>query len=411
MDANDKQQGGGPEDPTTPMGEGPQAPPPPPQDPPAPEAEPKPRRLFRSRDDRVIGGVAGGLGRYFNLDPILFRIGFVALAFLGGAGLLLYLAGLLLLPSETSDGSQPTPSANRSALVIVGVVALLIVAWPFLLGGGVFVAAVLVPISALAIAGVLVWWLVSGEGPSGEPRDIALRATLGIGILILSCCVAIGGAFAAAAGGGTVVAIVLIGAGVALAAGAFLRPVRWLILPAVLLALSAGGVAAAGVTTADGVGEQYHHPTSPSDLRDSYELGVGQLDIDLRDIDLPPGDTPLKIEMSMGETRLAVPTDVCVATRADVGMGEVQVLGRSNAGVDVNYEELPTAPPGVSRLVVDAEIGFGHLEVRDADDPAFDFDGYDRSWDRFDRGFDQGFDEFDRDRNANAACTAGSDAR
>ena len=190
-----------------------------------------PRKLLRSRDDRVIGGVAGGLGRYFDLDPILFRIGFVALAFLGGAGILLYLAGLLLVPSETGPDGAPAPAANRSVLAIVGVVVLLIVAWPFLLGGGVFVAAVLVPLSALAIAGVLVWWLVSGEGPSGEPRDIALRAALGVGILILSGALAIGGAIAAAAGGSTVVAVILIAAGVALAGGAFFRPVRWLILP------------------------------------------------------------------------------------------------------------------------------------------------------------------------------------
>ena len=172
-----------------------------------------PRKLLRSRDERVIGGVAGGLGRYFDLDPILFRIGFVALAFLGGAGILLYLAGLLLVPSDTGADGAPAPTANRSVLAIVGVVALLIVAWPFLLGGGVFVAAVLVPLSALAIAGVLVWWLVSGEGPSGEPRDIALRAALGVGILILSGALAIGGAIAAAAGGSTVVAVILIAAG------------------------------------------------------------------------------------------------------------------------------------------------------------------------------------------------------
>jgi phage shock protein PspC (stress-responsive transcriptional regulator) len=384
MEANDTAQsgGGGPEDPTRPLGDG-----------------PPPRRLLRSRGDRVIGGVAGGLGRYFNVDPILFRIGFVALAFLGGAGILLYLAGLLLLPSEEGDGSAPAFSANRSVLVVIGVVALLVVAWPFLLGGGIFVAAVLVPLSALAIAGVLVWWLVSGEGPSGEPRDIAMRAALGLGILLLSAFVAVGGAIAAAAGGGTVVAIVLIAAGVALVAGAVVRPGRWLIL-----GLSSGGVAAAGVSTADGVGERHYHPTTMSELRDHYELGVGQLDIDLRDLDLPPGDTPLDIDLSVGEVRLAVATDVCVASHAEVGMGEATVLGRSNSGVDVDYEELPEAPPAASRLVVDAEVGFGHFEVRDADDLPFGFGDHEF------RGFDRQFDDF-RDRDANAACNGDTDAR
>ena len=155
--------------------------------------ENSPRKLLRSRDDRVIGGVAGGLGRYFEARPDPVRIGFVALAFLGGAGILLYLAGLLLVPSETGPGEAPTRGRplrprDRGCGGAAGRRR------PFLIGGGIFVAAVLVPLSALAIAGVLVWWLVSGEGPSGEPRDIALRAALGVGILILSGALAIGGA-------------------------------------------------------------------------------------------------------------------------------------------------------------------------------------------------------------------------
>jgi phage shock protein PspC (stress-responsive transcriptional regulator) len=369
--------------------------------------ENSPRKLLRSRDDRVIGGVAGGLGRYFDLDPILFRIGFVALAFLGGAGILLYLAGLLLVPSETGQGEAPPPAANRSVLAIVGVVVLLVVAWPFLIGGGIFVAAVLVPLSALAIAGVLVWWLVSGEGPSGEPRDIALRAALGVGILILSGALAIGGAVAAAAGGSTIVAVILIVAGVALVAGAFVKPIRWLILPALLLGLSAGGVSAAGVSSGGGVGERHYRPASVSDLRDHYELGLGQLDLDLRDLDLPPGDTPLEVDLGIGDLRIAVPDDVCVASKVEIGAGEARVLGRVNDGVDVSYEEHPEAPPSVSRLLIDAEIGLGAIEVLDASDVPFEFDDFDRD---FDRGFGHDFDEPGRDSKANAACRGDADA-
>ena len=59
-----------------------------------------PRRLMRSRQNRVFGGVCGGLGNYFNTDPIFFRIGAIALVFLGGAGILLYLAALLLMPAD-----------------------------------------------------------------------------------------------------------------------------------------------------------------------------------------------------------------------------------------------------------------------------------------------------------------------
>src|SRR5207253_1254306 len=49
------------------------------------------RRLTRPADHRVIGGVAAGLGEYFDVDPILFRVGFVVAAFIGGLGILVYL--------------------------------------------------------------------------------------------------------------------------------------------------------------------------------------------------------------------------------------------------------------------------------------------------------------------------------
>ena len=133
-----------------------------------PPESPQPRRLLRARSDRVIGGVCGGLGRYFNLDPIIFRIGAVVLAFVGGAGLLAYLAALLLIPSEDSPAAADAPPGRNRWLVIAGVIVLLLVAWPFLLGGGLLLAGLLVPFALLVAAGVLVWWFVSGEGPGGD---------------------------------------------------------------------------------------------------------------------------------------------------------------------------------------------------------------------------------------------------
>src|SRR3954452_20556495 len=61
------------------------------------------KRLERSRDSRMVAGVAGGLGRYFDLNPAFFRIGFVVLTLLGGAGILVYLAAVLVVPDEGRD--------------------------------------------------------------------------------------------------------------------------------------------------------------------------------------------------------------------------------------------------------------------------------------------------------------------
>jgi phage shock protein PspC (stress-responsive transcriptional regulator) len=68
---------------------------------------PAPERalLRRSYTDRMLGGVAGGLGAYFGVDTMIVRIAFVVLTVIGGAGIPLYLAGLLLIPDEGSDQS------------------------------------------------------------------------------------------------------------------------------------------------------------------------------------------------------------------------------------------------------------------------------------------------------------------
>ncbi len=58
------------------------------------------RKLRRSRRNQIIGGVAGGLGEYFDTDPVLFRLGFVALFFLPISGVLLYLLMWIFLKEE-----------------------------------------------------------------------------------------------------------------------------------------------------------------------------------------------------------------------------------------------------------------------------------------------------------------------
>jgi phage shock protein C len=60
------------------------------------------KRLVRSRNDRMIAGVAGGLAALLNIDPLLVRIGLLALAFLNGFGFMVYLALWLLVPNEDS---------------------------------------------------------------------------------------------------------------------------------------------------------------------------------------------------------------------------------------------------------------------------------------------------------------------
>ena len=66
---------------------------------------PQVKRLERTPNDKIVAGVAGGLGRYFDLSPTVFRLGLVVLTLLGGAGILVYLAAVLVIPQEGSEQS------------------------------------------------------------------------------------------------------------------------------------------------------------------------------------------------------------------------------------------------------------------------------------------------------------------
>jgi phage shock protein PspC (stress-responsive transcriptional regulator) len=61
--------------------------------------------LRRPFQDRMVAGVAAGIARYFGVDVMIVRIAFAVLTVIGGAGIPLYLAGLLLIPDEGSDQS------------------------------------------------------------------------------------------------------------------------------------------------------------------------------------------------------------------------------------------------------------------------------------------------------------------
>ncbi len=75
------------------------------------------KKLTRSVKDRMIGGVCGGLAEYFNIDPSFVRIGFVLLTLAGGglAGIVVYVAMMIIVPEETGSmtGATETKSASK----------------------------------------------------------------------------------------------------------------------------------------------------------------------------------------------------------------------------------------------------------------------------------------------------------
>src|ERR1044072_990638 len=78
-----------------------------PQDPlPGPEDVPGARKLTRSTTDKRVWGVAGGLGGYFGIDPVIFRVAFAAATLVSGLGVIVYVALRLLLPPDTGEAPR-----------------------------------------------------------------------------------------------------------------------------------------------------------------------------------------------------------------------------------------------------------------------------------------------------------------
>lgn len=109
----------------------------------SPTADPV-RRLRRSRTDRVLGGVCGGLGQYLGVDAVLIRIAAVLLVFVGGAGIVAYLVAWILIPEATAGEESEAPLAVPPArartivgavLVCVGALLLIDIVLPIRLEG------------------------------------------------------------------------------------------------------------------------------------------------------------------------------------------------------------------------------------------------------------------------------------
>jgi phage shock protein PspC (stress-responsive transcriptional regulator) len=349
----------------------------------------RPRRLYRAREGRVLGGVCAGIANYFNVDPVIVRVVAVASLFFGGIGILLYLAALLLVPDE--HGKIAADASSFRGKLLIGVAGVLLfvavasaVPWGW---GDPFLPGFLFPVAFLALLGAGAWWLVQGARSDGDAGSV-LRAIVLAFLLLCACALlALGSAWFSAVGGDAVVAGLVIAAGALLVAGAFVGRVRWLILPALAIALPLALVSAAGIEADNSVGDREYRPASAVEIHDEYELGMGQLVVDLRGADLPPGDHPLRLDLGVGHALLLVDEDVCVASEAEVGLGAVQVFDQDSGGADVSWADLGRAPGDTPRVVVDADVGIGAFEV-DHDRP--------RHWDRGNWQDHDGDDDLDR---------------
>ncbi len=374
---------------------------------------PAPRRLLRSKSERVLWGVAGGLADYLRVDPTWVRLGFVATVFFGGFGFLAYLVMAVVVPED--DGSGSPVSAGRPptwALILLGIAAIFVLPGPFFWGWGHggwwWGFAGPFWIALLVVAAVLAYRAISGrslnlfggdrdekpakaakaasasggkaasEQPTADagtpPRFARALALIALVVLAICCACALAAlsVWATAAGSGAVIAGVVIALGAALAATAFIadsrRAAPWLLALALVLALPAGAVAAADIRFDGGIGEQEYTPTSVTEIpADGYEHGMGRLVVDLRELTWAEGETvPLRADLGIGQLVVSVPDNVCVVGEADAKAGHLLIRGESNGGVDPEFRRGAQAGNPL-QLDLDGEIQLGELVVTDED--------------------------------------------
>jgi phage shock protein PspC (stress-responsive transcriptional regulator) len=316
--------------------------------------EPTERRWARS-DDRVVLGVAGGLARALAIDPLFVRIGFVVMALFSGVGILLYVAGLLLLADSST--AHP-PSIIRR---VVGGIAVLIAArWLF--GGDARLPAAgwVVAIGLLGVA-IALWrgrapvatlpppttsthpaddggstvdrwssWTAQRRERPRPPRSVLGLLTIGaaavIGAMVWLFNDGAGNRGTLAFGWATIV----LGAG--LLVGTLAGRARWLMLPA--LATAAAAVMAAGLSFAGvglthrgDAGSYYFGPDGT--VASEYHTGIGDVELWLVDY---PRDVSTSVEVGAGDLTVIVPDGAQVQVDARVGIGTIDALGSSSSG-------------------------------------------------------------------------------
>ncbi len=401
-------------------------------------------RPTRRQSDRKIAGVAAAIARRYDVDPVLVRIGFVVAA-LSGVGILLYLAAWATLEPDPNDpprGPLAHGTVVRWLLYLVLVIATLGAIHDLVTGD-------LDLLVGLLVVGGLLYLLQTSRGDrglelarteqpgttapagteqpgpagteqpgtagTGQPGTVATASPTTTGPRSRVTSVTIAAMLVAAGICGTVlllgdsgpqgprllVGVLLAVLGVGLLVGSCTRGGRGLIVLAIPLLLIGYGVTRFPAQHWQGAGELRTAPASVSEVAASYDRTFGQIELDLRPLDLtaptvPPGAPPpdatgpapprstgpavpvrTSVTVGAGEAIVWVPAHADVRVHCHAATGDVDCLGnqgvRSGAGPDGS--DGPTADARVESLGADGvaggrtlelnvSVGFGHVEVR-----------------------------------------------
>jgi phage shock protein PspC (stress-responsive transcriptional regulator) len=350
--------------------------------------------------DRKVAGVAGGLARHLDIDPVLLRVAFVVLVFFGGAGVIAYGLAWILLPQ---DGNPRRPlgldDRNRGiALIGVGVLAGLALLsdtfgndffpWPVAIVIGLvvfFVVGVLdrdrrvtpsappVPHRPDPVTGQFVpaapgSYVTPPVAPHRLPRNPRRRgpilfwftlalATLGIGVL--SVVDLAGGPVAPSAYPAMVVGV----CGVMLLVGAFYGRAGGLILVGLVAAL---GLASATVAQRVDGEDITRTPTTAATVPTHLGTSAGEIVLDLtevQDVSALDGRT-VDLTADVGRLVVIVPPGLTVSVDATIdGPGHLELFRDERGGINIDDQVRHTAGIGAPELDVSAHLSVGEIKV------------------------------------------------
>jgi phage shock protein PspC (stress-responsive transcriptional regulator) len=291
-------------------------------------------RLERSRSDRMVAGVAGGLARHFDIHPAVYRVGFVVLALLGGAGFVLYLAAALVIPDEGQEDSFATRVLKERRDR----------PWP-LIGLGLLAVGM-----ASLLSHTTLW-------PHGDLWPGLL--ILGAAILYFTRHTVAPTAAAPRADGTTAVAEQPRRRN---PVATFFKAIGIAFASIVALAVIAAAIFAATfhVDVGRGIGTRHVVAASTATLKPSYRLGIGEMVLDLRKVRFGDGETTLDARVDVGNLRVIVPHDAVVEFSASAQTGEVDALGAVDDGRHASIAFSPVRRPG---LVLNAHVGAGRVQI------------------------------------------------
>jgi signal transduction histidine kinase len=153
-------------------------------------APPRAPRLTRAARGRAVAGVASGIAEHLRVRPLLIRVGFVALAVLGGVGIALYAAFWVVLPQPRDVREEDRVGTGQLlALGVLGAGLLLLLMTTGVVGGG----GTVLPLGAAVVGVALVWrqadegqrqrWRATATGPKGMVRTLAGAALVLFGMV------------------------------------------------------------------------------------------------------------------------------------------------------------------------------------------------------------------------------------